>query len=543
MNKSSMLELAQVIANKTTFLQVARTAMKGNVVQKDMIVAGKQAVRFFDKAPDFIQSFVEGINPKKLSVKYGVKGYEGSSVTGFKIFDGDTVVAKGALGLDKTFGKEPFVQFNMRLTPKAGEASLGFKYNGNSIFGPNMSASQTLKSGKYNTHMVYGDTMRLDYVETEGFSEYMRACGVDYHFDKMEIVSAREIAENQVNSNKRMREMVGGRHVYTKEERASRKLIEESLKKRKPQKDLGLKIKKEYKGMPEQAIDAKIKTVEKLAPNTIVDRTYLQELIAKEEILPYFNSSTVKKIKELNCPKEELAERLTKIFMEEMGYKSELMTIRKADTIISNSDLLAEFQPQGGFIRISPSMAESKEVMACIMRHELDHFDLFARLAKTIGLEKFYEVLSKGNGYTKASINQKFWEAAIADAKPLTNREANKYIKAIKEYNGSSASDNFAERLKYHINGTESRAYDVQAALARSLGVDAKNKIYESVAENRCCRKIAGELDRIFGKKGNQGEKDELVLTLFFDEQIKSNTKAYNVLKIYNNILERLKSM
>ena len=155
MNKSSMLELAQVIANKTTFLQVARTAMKGNVVQKDMVVAGKQAVRFFDRAPDFIQGLVESINPKKLSVKYGVKGYEGSSVTGFKIFDGDTVVAKGALGLDKTFGKEPFVQFNMRLTPKAGEASLGFKYNGNSIFGPNMSASQTLKSGKYNTHMAY----------------------------------------------------------------------------------------------------------------------------------------------------------------------------------------------------------------------------------------------------------------------------------------------------------------------------------------------------------------------------------------------------
>lgn len=193
--------LVKAISGKSTFLQVARTATKGNVIQKGMELQGKQAIKFFEKMPCDFQRYVQTVNPENLTVKYGVKGYKGSSVTGFQVLDGENVVAKGAMGIDKTYGKKPILQMRVKLYQDVQKASLNLKYDGNKAFNGSATSGSTFKDSRSHMQSNYGDTVNFEYTETNNFSNWLQQNGWQ-RFDSIETPSARHFAEVENKSTK-----------------------------------------------------------------------------------------------------------------------------------------------------------------------------------------------------------------------------------------------------------------------------------------------------------------------------------------------------
>ena len=154
-----------------------------------------------------------------------------------------------------------------------------------------------------------------------------------------------------------------------------------------------------------------------------------------------------------------------------MGYNSspELIKIKKTSGL---ENMTAGFSAYENSIIYGSGVEvlNNKELIA-VIRHELDHFDKYA---KTISCEGFESVQ---NAYSKIlKLDKNFWTQFAKECRP-DNFDSKKYLEAIKTYANSSAYNyqNAFQRLwaehLYCINPLEVSAYKIQKQINNVLGI------------------------------------------------------------------------
>lgn len=132
-------------------------------------------------------------------------------------------------------------------------------------------------------------------------------------------------------------------------------------------------------------------------------------------------------LKKIDSENTRDLQKITSIFLESMGYPSNLIKIEYQTTNGAKfeGDIQAgSFMPSSGKLAIHQQIAQMGDIkeVTSIIRHELDHFDKFAKLCKSIGIDNFQKMYG-GN------INREFWENAILYV-DLTGFDKNKFLKA-----------------------------------------------------------------------------------------------------------------
>ncbi len=198
---------------------------------------------------------------------------------------------------------------------------------------------------------------------------------------------------------------------------------------------------------------------------------------------PYDCKESMKKIKALKGSPVEKADGIKSIFLEEMGFnpKSVPLEVKKFEDSRNYYDLCFDL-PSGRVIineNSLPTLGKNPQLMAPLIRHELDHFEKLAQLCKSIGIDEFEALIT--DYITKAKtdmigeplkFNREFWEKTSKDA-DITNFDPKKYIKGVKMY-GNSADiseippyHNYMILSMYKKNPMEVDAYGVQYSVER----------------------------------------------------------------------------
>lgn len=502
--------LVKAILGKSTFLQVARTATKGNVVQKGLELSGKQAIKFFEKMPCDFQRYVQTVNAENLTVRYGVKGYKGSSVTGFQVLDGEKVVAKGAMGIDKTYGKKPILQMRVKLYQDSQNASFNFKYDGNRAFNGSAASGSTFKDGRFHMRSSYGDTVNFEYMETNNFSNWLQQNGWS-RFDNIKLPTAKQFVEFRGQVDKGIKEFVSGRKTFTPEQRENMLMAKMSR-----QKDLVAK--REYlKRHKTQIREQMQREIEALKGNPELKQVSEFHTKAKE----YIKTKTIQKteikgeIKTLENAIKENEQKLEKLKNEFNG--------------ISKSELKAEYKQYQDLrrkicVEHNKLWSAGKSEEATAKLHEFNY---------RIGLPKrdLYDNLEREISFIKSNlVSQKSCRTSLLkEVETLTNQinkakaKLSEIQEAEKVFRSHVAKQIKEVRAKYKVE-LDKYSPRVQKRIAKERRLAECAKKEEALKEQEA-KRIAQEIS---GKK---------ISTKSLKEQFKKeNIQPYQNQEVVNQI-------
>lgn len=265
--------LVDTLSKSKTFMKLARTATKGQCTMKEGQIAGKQAANFFERLP-IVSDLTRNIPTENLVIRFGTKGAKGSSVSGFQIFNGDSLIARGAMGIDKTRGKQPILQMRLQVGENGKAARLNLNYNGNRVFNGHTSSSSFYKDGKFSLTQNYGDSCHLEYTESPLHYDLLTNSSGKSFRNAGEFPTAHQFEQYQPKLNEQVERFVSGKlspeqKAKLKNEKSFR-LKEKQWQKEKLQKQLDeLKSKYELKiaelstkVAEQEALAAQIKQVE-----------------------------------------------------------------------------------------------------------------------------------------------------------------------------------------------------------------------------------------------------------------------------------------
>lgn len=253
-----------------------------------------------------------------------------------------------------------------------------------------------------------------------------------------------------------------------------------------------------------------------------------------------FTSSQIKKypkgttpfvayqLKSLNGTLDEKILKAKDIILKDMGLPIDL--IECVDEDLSGSGYAA-FSPALGQIIIdknackNPNAQFSDNAILCILRHELDHLEVFAKLYKKLGKDEF-EKLVLGSEFLvgmlppeKRKINHELY-SKMAEYVNIDDFNADIFVNAIKDYFpavlGESPYKNFTGITKNFNNALESLAQDKQYQLEQLMGVDTLKNFYSMINETaKFEQKIKNkgvvnekEMQEIFDKLYAQAQKE-----------------------------------
>ena len=228
-----------------------------------------------------------------------------------------------------------------------------------------------------------------------------------------------------------------------------------------------------------------------------------------------------------------------------MGFNPELVEIKQISSLEQGFRRFEfAFEPVSGRILISPSYNGGRLLTSSMIRHELDHFQLFADLCKSMGVENFKKMLlAKFPKVASEKFNTEFWNKAIQNAKILSPAEVAKYTKALEKYSMNGiCSDNILTSIKYFGNPIETRAYDIMVSVGKSLGLKTSNDNFKGAALSRIYGRMASALERIEQKTGKA--IDEACLEKLYNaEMLKFQGDKFDLSAILNNVLKNLESV
>lgn len=276
----------------------------------------------------------------------------------------------------------------------------------------------------------------------------------------------------------------------------------------------------------------------------ITDAKYNNMKLANENIIPYGNEATLNRISRLKGKSFEVAQSCKDNFLREMGHDPQLIKVEKlTPEQVAFSDVGMVFNLFTGNIAISPFYSASTSTTAALVRHELDHFELFASLCKALGVDKYKRVLLKSfPAASEKMFNAEFWERASKNAKDLSPAEVKKYLKALYSYVLPTNEKDIYKIVAYHGNPIETRAIDMGAMVSKGLGSNS-SVLNKTTLKSIICRRILRALDRIEKSAGEKIDKAEMVRMLYNEEVMKIQGNTINQNKILNNVLCRLENM
>lgn len=270
----------------------------------------------------------------------------------------------------------------------------------------------------------------------------------------------------------------------------------------------------------------------------------LKTQLKKENIQPYPNQEVVNQIKNLKGSTLEVAQQSKNIFLKEMGFNPELVKVRYAtEAEVAFQDYGMAFEPISGKLLISPNYKGSNLLTSSAIRHELDHFQLFANLCKSMGVENFKKMMfAKYPKATAEMFNTEFWNKVIQNAKVMSPAEVTKYTKAFKEYELPGLFNNdLLTKVNYFANPIETRAYDIQASIGKSLNFNSKD-LAESTVMSHISRRILSAIEKFEQKTGKNIDKDYFEKTME-TEILKVQGNEIDPINVLNNVLKKLESM
>jgi hypothetical protein len=179
----------------------------------------------------------------------------------------------------------------------------------------------------------------------------------------------------------------------------------------------------------------------------------------------------------------------------------------------------------------------------CILRHELDHMEVFTKLYKKIGGEEFEKLLPALYGENMPKVNHEFYKK-MSEHVNIDNFDADKYIDAIKNYYsgdplGNSHYKNFTTITKNFDNELENSAREKQFELENLMGVTTLKDFYSMIDETK---KLTAEIQAkgITEEKEIQKTFDDLYLKAQESTGLEDKTQNWGKIvkeaRIINNI-------
>ena len=203
----------------------------------------------------------------------------------------------------------------------------------------------------------------------------------------------------------------------------------------------------------------------------------------------------------------------------------------------------AAYEVTQGKIHISDKTEMSTSMFIATLRHELEHFDQFIKLYKTMGEKAFLSALTsiakRLNPNLKPSeininFNKSFYEIMSKDAN-TKNFDSEKYYKAMRNY--TEFSFDASKAYKYYNNLLEKDAYSAERKILGSLGeepvvsADAFQHNYKTLVRLMKANKVPAEC------------QDNVLQVLRLAAQIKSIETPENFKKIWRIWINKQKNI
>lgn len=202
-----------------------------------------------------------------------------------------------------------------------------------------------------------------------------------------------------------------------------------------------------------------------------LDRKYIAKMIAETGITLGETADKVM-IEELKAlrglTKAEMMERAKGIVCKRRGLPADLVEIKPVSDGLRLEPYSACFEETNACLYYHPTLLElPDEVVAGLIRHELDHFEVLAKMAKTMGIEEYKALACRGNEESLKRFNDAQWGKIIERITVEEGFNPEPYKKALQEY--TTPWGDFADTIKYLSNPLELRAYqagmEVEVAL------------------------------------------------------------------------------
>ena len=215
------------------------------------------------------------------------------------------------------------------------------------------------------------------------------------------------------------------------------------------------------------------------------------------QIQQHSKGSTPYIAKQLKALEGTLDEKLLKakdIILKDMGLPSDLVNC--VDQDLGGKGYAAYSAPLGKVIFDKkfcqkPDSEFSDEAVLCILRHELDHMEVFTKLYKKLGPEEFEKLISvffKNAPEKMPKINHEFYKE-MSKYVNIDNFDADKYINAINNYymahEWESKYKNFTDIAKNFDNALEDSAREKQYELEELMGVTTLKDFYQMINETK----------------------------------------------------------
>ena len=205
-----------------------------------------------------------------------------------------------------------------------------------------------------------------------------------------------------------------------------------------------------------------------------------------------------KQLKALDGTLDEKLPKAKDIILKDMGLPDSI--VECVDKDLGGGGYAAYSAPLGKimfdkeFCR-KPDSEFSDDAIMCILRHEIDHLEVFVKLYKKMGgdeFEKFVlnsEILSGSLPKEERKVNHEFY-SEMSKYVNVDNFDADKYINAINNYyHGGSLGDshykNFTIITKNFDNALEDSAREKQYELEKLMGVTTLRDFYSMIDETK----------------------------------------------------------
>ena len=200
-----------------------------------------------------------------------------------------------------------------------------------------------------------------------------------------------------------------------------------------------------------------------------------------------------KQLKNLDGSLDEKITKAKDIIMKDMGLPSDLVECEDCD---SNKTGYAMYSIPKGIILFDkkfcqkPDAEFSDEAIMCILRHEIDHLEVFTKIYKVLGKEKFAQflnecgVIKQMHSSDLQNINFDFYEK-MSKYVDVQGFDAQPYIDAMNNYYneplGESHYKNFNIIIKNFDNELEYSAREKQFELEKLMGVTTLRDFYAMI--------------------------------------------------------------
>lgn len=215
------------------------------------------------------------------------------------------------------------------------------------------------------------------------------------------------------------------------------------------------------------------------------------------QIHQYSRGSTPKVANQLKSLNGTLDVKLLKakdIILKDMGLPSDL--VKCVDQNLGGKGYAAYSAPLGIVIFDKqfcqkPDSEFSDEAVMCILRHELDHMEVFTKLYKMLGGENFEKLIKPLYSDKKGEmpkVNHEFYKE-MSKYVNIEDFNPNKFIDAINNYYMASLGDshykNFTDIIKNFDNALENSARDKQYELENLMGITTLKDFYSMIDETK----------------------------------------------------------